>query len=155
QWHYDPRARAVLSGISMVGAIIGGVAIGRLSDRLGRRRAMLIALAGALVAIPLWAYSPTRTLLALGGFAIQFMVQGAWGVIPAHLSELSPSAVRGFLPGFSYQCGALLAGSVAWIEATLSQRMAYATAMALTAGVAFVFAAITTAAGSERHGASF
>jgi|SRR5579884_192003 len=155
QWHYDPRARALLSGISMVGAIFGGLVVGRLSDRVGRRRAMLMALAGALLAIPLWAYSPTSGLLALGGFTIQFMVQGAWGVIPAHLSELSPSAVRGFLPGFSYQCGALIAGSVAWIEATLSQKMPYATAMALTAGIVFVFAGVATAAGPERHGAAF
>jgi SHS family lactate transporter-like MFS transporter len=155
QWHYGPQARALLSGISMVGAIIGGVVFGRLSDRFGRRRAMIIALAGALVAVPLWAFSPTSALLALGGFAIQFMVQGAWGVIPAHLSELSPNSVRGFLPGFSYQCGALLAGSVAWIEATLARRMPYASAMALTAGVVLVFAGVVTAVGPERRGLSF
>ena len=116
---------------------------------------MIIALAGALLAVPLWAFSPTRGLLALGGFSIQFMVQGAWGVIPAHLSELSPNAVRGFLPGFSYQCGALLAGSVAWIEATMAGSMPYALAMALTAGVVFVFAGVVTAVGQERRGASF
>ena len=63
---------------------------------------------------------------------MQFLVQGAWGVVPAHLSELSPDSVRGFLPGFGYQCGALLAGSVGYIEAVLARRTGYAVAMAVT-----------------------
>jgi len=138
-----------------VGAIIGGVFIGMVSDRIGRRRAMLFALCSTLLIIPLWAWSPTRALLALGGFLMQFAVQGAWGVIPAHLSELSPNSVRGFLPGFSYQCGALLAGSVAYIEATLSKRMPYANAMALVAALVVIFAAVMTALGPERRGESF
>jgi SHS family lactate transporter-like MFS transporter len=154
-WHLQPAPRAVLSAISMVGAIIGGVVFGFVSDRFGRRRAMLIALAGAICVVPLWAYAPRVALLALGGFLIQFMVQGAWGVIPAHLSELSPDSVRGFLPGFAYQCGVLLAGSVGWMEARFAQHTSYANAMAMTAATVFVFAMIMTALGRERHGVAF
>ena len=72
---------------------------------------MVIALLGGILMVPLWAYAPVTALLVLGAFLIQFMVQGAWGIIPAHLSELSPDSVRGFMPGFSYQCGVLVAGS--------------------------------------------
>jgi SHS family lactate transporter-like MFS transporter len=154
-WHLQPAPRALLSAISMIGAIIGGVVFGLVSDRFGRRRAMLIALAGAIAVVPLWAYAPGIILLALGGFLIQFMVQGAWGVIPAHLSELSPDAVRGFLPGFAYQCGVLLAGSVGWMEARFAQHTSYANAMAITAATVFIFAMIMTALGRERHGVGF
>jgi SHS family lactate transporter-like MFS transporter len=83
------------------------------------------------------------------------MVQGAWGVIPAHLSELSPDSVRGFLPGFAYQCGVLLAGSVAYIEALFALRMSYAMAMALTAVTVFTGAIIITALGREQRGIRF
>src|ERR1051325_8302958 len=78
-------------------------------ERRLKRRSMIIALLCALVVIPLWAFSPSLGLLVLGGFLMQFMVQGAWGIIPAHLSELAPDSVRGFLPGFAYQCGVLMA----------------------------------------------
>src|SRR6266480_3076789 len=138
QWGFSPQKVAAVTAFSMVGAIAGGVLFGLLSDRFGRRRSMITALACALAVIPLWAFSPSLGLLVAGGFLMQFMVQGAWGVIPAHLTELSPDAVRGFLPGFAYQCGVLLAGSVAYIEALFAQRMSYATAMALTAVTVFV-----------------
>jgi SHS family lactate transporter-like MFS transporter len=154
-WHMQPGPRAILSAISMVGAIVGGIVFGLVSDRFGRRRAMLIALAGAIAVIPLWAYAPRVALLGLGGFLIQFMVQGAWGVIPAHLSELSPDSVRGFLPGFAYQCGVLLAGSVGWMEARVAEHTSYANAMAMTAATVFAFAMIMTALGRERHGVAF
>ena len=94
-------------------------------------------------------------LLVLGAFLIQFMVQGAWGIIPAHLSELSPDSVRGFMPGFSYQCGVLVASSVVYIEAVFAKTMSYATAMALTAVTVFALAAIVAAAGKERKGHVF
>ena len=154
-WHMQPEPRAILSAISMVGAIVGGVVFGLVSDRFGRRRAMLVALAGAIAMIPLWAYAPRVYLLGLGGFLIQFMVQGAWGVIPAHLSELSPDSVRGFLPGFAYQCGVLLAGSVGWMEARFAEHTSYANAMALTAAAVFAFAMLMTALGREKHGVKF
>ena len=105
--------------------------------------------------IPLWAYAPTTGLLVLGAFLMQFMVQGAWGVIPAHITELSPDSVRGFLPGFAYQCGVLLAGSVAYIEAVFARRTSYANAMALTAVTVFTLGAIVVALGRERRGATF
>jgi SHS family lactate transporter-like MFS transporter len=86
---------------------------------------------------------------------MQFFVQGAWGVIPAHLSELSPDSVRGFLPGFGYQVGVFFSSSVTYIEAVLAKRTSYAIAMAATAGVVFLMAAGATAAGPERRGKTF
>jgi SHS family lactate transporter-like MFS transporter len=139
----------------MLGAIIGGVLFGMFSDRFGRRRAMIIALVLAILLTPLWAFAPSAALLIAGAFLIQFMVQGAWGIIPAHLAELSPDSVRGFMPGFAYQCGVLLASSVAYIEALLAQRMNYAMAMAATAAIVFAFAAIVTALGREKRGIEF
>lgn len=155
QWGFSPQKIAAVTAFSMVGAIIGGVIFGLLSDRFGRRRSMIAALVGALIVIPLWAFSPSLAFLVAGGFLMQFMVQGAWGVIPAHLSELSPDSVRGFLPGFAYQCGVLLAGTVAYIEALFAQRMTYSKAMALTALTVFVGAIIITALGRERRGVEF
>jgi len=155
QWGMGPTQRAVITAISMVGAILGGLLGGLLSDRIGRRRAMIAALVCAVALVPLWAYAPTLTLLVAGAFLIQFMVQAAWGIIPAHLSELSPDSVRGFLPGFAYQCGVLLAGSVAYIEATMAQHTRYANAMALTAFVVFTLAAVVVALGRERKGIQF
>src|SRR5204863_8715423 len=109
----------------------------------------------AIAIIPLWAFAPSLTLLIVGAFMIQFMVQGAWGIIPAHLSELSPDSVRGFLPGFAYQCGVLLAGSVAYIEAVFAERMSYAMAMSVTAVTVFVLGAVVVALGPERRAARF
>jgi SHS family lactate transporter-like MFS transporter len=116
---------------------------------------MITALLLAVVVIPLWAYAPTTALLVLGAFLMQFMVQGAWGVIPAHITELSPDSVRGFLPGFAYQCGVLLAGSVAYLEAVFARHTTYANAMALTAFTVFTLGAIVVALGRERRGATF
>jgi len=155
QWHMSPAQRSVISGISMIGAILGGVLIGFLSDRYGRRRAIIIAMLGAIAMVPLWAFSPSIAFLVAGAFLIQFMVQGAWGVIPAHLSELSPDSVRGFLPGFAYQCGVLLASSVVYIEAVFAKTMSYASAMALTATVVFTLAMFMAAIGKERRGKVF
>jgi SHS family lactate transporter-like MFS transporter len=155
QWGFSPGKVAGITAISMVGAIIGGIVFGLMSDRIGRRRAIIIALLCGILMIPLWAFAPSLALLVIGAFLMQFMVQGAWGVIPAHLSELSPTPVRGFLPGFAYQCGVLLAGSVAYVEAILAQRISYAKAMALTALTVFSIAAIVTAIGRERRGVHF
>ncbi len=154
-WGFSPQRVAAVTALSMVGAIAGGVVFGLLSDRFGRRRSMIAALACAILVVPLWAFSPSLGLLVLGGFLMQFMVQGAWGVIPAHLTELSPDSVRGFLPGFAYQCGVLLAGSVAYIEAIFAQRMSYAIAMASTAVTVFTGAIIITALGREKRGVKF
>lgn len=155
QWGMGPGQRASITAISMVGAILGGTLFGFVSDHYGRKRAMIIALLMAAAVVPLWAYAPNVALLITGAFLIQFLVQGAWGIIPAHLSELSPDSVRGFLPGFAYQCGVLLAGSVGYLEATLAQTTSYANAMALTAFTVFTVAAIVVALGRESRGITF
>jgi SHS family lactate transporter-like MFS transporter len=154
-WNRTPTQVAAIVAISMAGAILGGTLIGYLSDRFGRRRTMVSAFILAILCVPLWAYAPSVALLAVGAFLIQFMVQGAWGIIPAHLSELSPDSVRGFLPGFAYQCGVLLAGSVAYVEAALAEHTSYANAMALTASVVFTLAAVVVAVGREKKGIQF
>jgi MFS transporter, SHS family, lactate transporter len=154
-WGFGPRQRISINAFSAIGAIAGGVIFGLISDRIGRRRSMITALGLAIVVIPLWAYAPSLSLLLAGAFLMQFMVQGAWGIIPAHLSELSPDSVRGFLPGFAYQCGVLLAGSVAYIEAVLKNRMSFATAMAITAVTVFAGAILMTALGREKRGIQF
>jgi SHS family lactate transporter-like MFS transporter len=154
-WGFSPRDRVLITGLSMVGAIIGGVVFGFISDRWGRKRSMILALICAIAVVPLWAFAPSLALLILGAFLLQFMVQGAWGIIPAHLSELSPDSVRGFLPGFAYQCGVLLAGSVAYIEALFAERMSYGAAMSLTAVTVFAGAIVAVAAGREKRGIRF
>src|ERR1043166_7985424 len=155
QWGFSPQKVAMVTALSMVGAIIGGVIFGYISDRWGRRRSMIVALLCAIAVVPLWGFAPSVALLVLGAFLLQFMVQGAWGIIPAHLSELSPDSVRGFLPGFAYQCGVLLAGSVACIEALFAERVSYAAAMSLTAVTVFAGAIVAVAAGREKHGIRF
>jgi SHS family lactate transporter-like MFS transporter len=154
-FHFDASDRSMISAIGSTGAIFGGVLFGFLSDRVGRRRSIILALLLAVVMIPLWAFSPTTAMIIAGGFAMQFMVQGAWGVIPAHLSELAPDSVRGFLPGFAYQCGVLVSGSIVYIQAFLAERMSYAATMAATGAVVFIGGAIVTALGKERRGREF
>ena len=152
---FSPKQVAVLAIIYNVGAVLGGLFFGRLSDRIGRRRGMSISLLLAIAVIPLWAYAPSAVWLGLGAFLMQFMVQGAWGVVPAHISELSPDDVRGFLPGFAYQCGVLLAGSVAYLEAVFASHLNYSTAMAMTVGTIFIVASAVIVFGPEKRGARF
>jgi SHS family lactate transporter-like MFS transporter len=154
-WGFTPERRAALTMVSMVGALTGGVLFGLYSDRIGRRRAIALALAGALVMIPAWAFAPSLPILVLGAFGMQFMVQGAWGVIPAHITELSPDSVRGFLPGFAYQCGVAVAGMVAVLEAWFAARLTYTWAMALTAGTVFTVCALVAWLGPERRGVTY
>ncbi len=149
------RERMLITIVSMIGALIGGITFGHLSDRFGRRRTIIAALSLAIVVVPLWAYPPSLMWLWPGAFLIQFMVQGAWGVIPAHITEMSPDAVRGFLPGFAYQCGTALAGTVAYLEAVFAERTSYANAMALTAVTVFLLAGIVAWFGRERHAIEF
>ncbi len=154
-WGFTPTQRAALTAFSMVGALTGGVIGGLYSDRLGRRRAIGLALGGALLVIPLWAFAPSLPLLVAGAFVMQFFVQGAWGVIPAHITELSPDSVRGFLPGFAYQCGVFFAGYIGYVEARFAEHLNYAWAMALSAATVFVLGAVVALLGPERRGVVF
>jgi SHS family lactate transporter-like MFS transporter len=155
QLHYNTSSTALVSAVSMLGAIFGGLIIGNFSDRFGRRRSMVAAALLAVCSIPLWVFAPSMPLVMVGAFIMQFMVQGAWGVIPAHINELSPPQVRGFFPGFAYQIGVLIASSVAYIEALLGEHFTYATAMATLAAGVFLLGAVVIWAGPEAKGVSF
>jgi SHS family lactate transporter-like MFS transporter len=155
QWHFGPERKAVITAISAVGAILGGLAFGWFSDRSGRRRAIITAFVLGALVIPIWAYAPNQALLIVGAFLMQFMVQGAWGVIPAHLAELSPDSVRALLPGFAYQSAGVIAALSGPIEASYAHKTSYGTALALTAIVVFVVASAMAWLGRERHGQRF
>jgi SHS family lactate transporter-like MFS transporter len=131
QHGFSPGQTSTLSIIAAVGAILGGFTFGTLSQRFGRRPVVMFCAVLAACVIPLWAFSPTIALLAAGGFAMQFGIQGAWGVIPAHLNELSPPEVRATFTGFTYQLGNLVAAGTAQLEASLAQHTSYGEAMAL------------------------
>jgi len=154
-WGFSPTTRAALTAFSQVGALIGGVLCGLYSDRLGRRRTIGLALAGAVLTVPVWAFAPTLPLLWAGAFIMQFFVQGAWGVIPAHLNELSPDPVRGFLPGFAYQFGVAIASQIPHAQALFATRTSYAQAMALSAVIVFILGAVVAGLGPESRGVAF
>lgn len=155
QRKYTASDTANLTMISAVGAIVGGLCFGYYSDRRGRRRSMITAAICALLVVPLWIAAPNTLLIALGGFLLQFFVQGAWGVIPAHINELSPGHLRGFFPGFAYQLGVLVASSITYAEALLGEHFTYAQSMGVLAAVVMVGVAVVTAAGPEAHGVTF
>jgi len=155
QKNFDPHQTAVITMISMVGAILGGLFFGYLSDFYGRKKMMAVAVVLALLLIPLWLLAGGSFFIALGAFGMQFMVQGAWGIIPAHINELSPGPVRGFFPGFAYQLGVLIAAAVPYVEATLAENLGYATAMEIAAGSVLAVGAIIILAGPEARGIHF
>ena len=162
QRHYDVTQKAATGIIYAFGAICGGTIIGHLSQKWGRRRLMILCAALGIVLIPLWVFSPGYTLLVIGGFAMQFMVQGAWGVVPVHLNELSPDAVRGTFPGFAYQLGNLFAANTAVVEAQLAYHFCdanghpdYAKALALFAFLIFLMLILLAAIGPEKLGKKF
>ena len=146
---------ALVTIISMIGAICGGATFGLFSDRWGRRRSMVTAALLGTLTIPLWVFAPKLWLIILGAFAMQFMVQGAWGVIPAHITELSPGQLRAFFPGFAYQLGVLIASSVGYIEAVMGEHFPYAASMGLLAATVLVTAGIVIWFGPEARGVSF
>ena len=137
-----------------LGAIAGGLCAGSLSERFGRRRTIFAFALLALPVIPLWAYSHSAATLALGAFLMQISVQGAWGVIPVHLNEISPDAIRATFPGLVYQLGNLLASVNATMQATLAERSGnnYSYAMALVAGIVAVVIAGLILFSRERRG---
>jgi len=154
-WGIAGKEKAAVTAISMVGAILGGLSIGWISDRVGRRRAMIGSLAGALLVIPLWAFAHTLSALVLGAVLMQFFVQGAWGVVPAHVSEMSPDSVRGTLPGLGNQVGVLLSSVVVYLEATVAKGRAYSVSMAMVAAAVFCLAAVMTMLGKEQRATEF
>jgi SHS family lactate transporter-like MFS transporter len=149
---FDTRTVATIAIIYNVGALLGGLTFGYFSDRWGRRRTMAIAVVCAGLIIPLWIYPSTVTVLTLGAFLMQFMVQGAWGVIPAHLTELSPPEVRGLFSGLAYQTGVLLASGAAVSQALLAEKFGYAATLAGVAAIVMVLAAVVILIGRERMG---
>jgi len=153
---FGPGTVSFIVIVYNLGALAGGILFGSLSEKIGRRRTIIVAALLAIPAIPLWAYSHHVALLAVGGFLMQFMVQGAWGVIPAHLNELSPPAVRGTLPGFAYQMGNLLSSGNSVIQARVAENRyggSFAPVLAWTVVVIAAMVAIVTALGNERRGA--
>ncbi|WP_183432631.1 MFS transporter [Mesorhizobium sp. RMAD-H1] len=141
------HAVGAIAVVYNIGAIIGGLTFGSLSQRLGRRRAIVIAALLALPLVPLWAYATSPYLLAAGAFFMQFAVQGAWGVVPVHLNELSPEAVRGTFPGLTYQLGNLLASANATMQAGIAMHYGGDYALALASVVAVVALAVALLAG--------
>jgi SHS family lactate transporter-like MFS transporter len=152
---YTKTRIADITMLSMIGAVLGGLIFGHYSDRSGRRRAMITAAISALVVLPLWiaGFSPLTTLI--GVFLMQFFVQGAWGVIPAHINELSPGALRGFFPGFAYQLGVMCAASIPYVESALGEIFTYRQSMGLLMTIVFAVAIVVIAFGPEARGASF
>jgi SHS family lactate transporter-like MFS transporter len=157
QQKYPPPVVSTIAIIYNLGAILGGLLFGAYSERVGRRRAIVIAALLALPVIPLWALSNNVVLLTIGAFLIQFFVQGAWGVIPVHLNELSPNSVRGTFPGFAYQLGNLFASKNGTFQATMAVSFGnnYGLALGITAGIVAIAVAVVTALGPEARGARF
>ncbi len=157
QRHFSQYTVGLIAIVYNVGAILGGLLFGALSQRIGRRRAILVAALLTLPLIPVWAYGAGPLTLAIGAFLMQFAVQGAWGVVPAHLNELSPGELRGTFPGFAYQLGNLLASPTAPIQASIARENGgnYAFALATVAVIAAMTLAVLAACGKEAHGIDF
>jgi MFS transporter, SHS family, lactate transporter len=157
QHHFDTRTTGLLAIIGNVGAIVGGISFGILSERIGRRRAIVLGALLVLPVIPLWAWAATPLLLALGAFLIQVAVQGAWGIVPVHLNELSPGRARGTFPGFAYQLGNLAASWNVVLQTSIaeSRHDDYSLALALFAGGAAVAVAVLSWLGPERRDVDF
>jgi MFS transporter, SHS family, lactate transporter len=153
----SPHAVGTIAVIYNIGAIVGGIVGGALSERFGRRRMIVIAALLSLPIVPIWALSTNVVILALGAFLMQFVVQAAWGVIPAHLNELSPDEVRATFPGVVYQLGNLLASANATIQAAIAAHYGndYGFALAIVASSVAIVIAILTAAGFEAKGVVF
>jgi SHS family lactate transporter-like MFS transporter len=159
---FGVNAKSMISIVYATGAICGGAVMGFLSQQWGRRRVIVLSAAFGMLLIPLWIFAPSTALLIMGGFLIQFMVQGAWGVVPVHLNELSPPEFRGTFPGLAYQLGNFAAAYAAQQQAWLAEhfRMAngepnYALTMALVEAVVFLVIIFLAAIGREERGKEF
>jgi SHS family lactate transporter-like MFS transporter len=154
QHHFDTHLTALLTILLNIGAICGGLLFGFLSQKIGRRRAIAIAALIALPALPFWAFGSTTLILAVGVFMIQVSVQGAWGVIPAHLNELSPPEIRATFPGLVYQLGNLFAAANLNLQVAIAESHGnnYGLAMAIVVGTVAVVITLMVALGPERRG---
>ena len=151
-----------VSVIYSLGAICGGTFFGALSQTWGRRRSIITAAAIGIFLIPAWIFSSSLGMLILGGFCMQFMVQGAWGVVPVHLNELSPPGMRGTFPGFAYQLGNLFAAPIAVIEAKFAEQFptatggaGYAMSLGIVTLIVFIGLISLAALGREARGIEF
>ena len=138
-----------------IGAIIGGLFFGTLSQRFGRRYTVVFCAVLALPIVPIFAYSRTAAMLCVGSFLMQLFVQGAWGVIPAHLTEMSPDAIRGLYPGVTYQLGNLLAAFNLPIQEHLAESHGYPFALAATIVPVLIMVAFLTLIGKDATGIRF
>jgi SHS family lactate transporter-like MFS transporter len=150
-----PSTISVITIVGNVGAMIGGLAFGTLSQRIGRKWAIVIAALLALPVLRIWAFSSTPVMLGLGAFLMQICVQGAWGVVPVYLNELSPATIRGTFPGLVYQLGNFLASANANIQVWLAGEFdgSYGMALAIVIGIVAVAIAVLVALGREPKGA--
>jgi MFS transporter, SHS family, lactate transporter len=152
---FSPHTVGLIGVIAAIGGLIGGTLFGALSERWGRRRTIVIASLLTIPIIPLWAYSHSVAMLAVGSFLMRFMVQGAWGVIPAHLNELSPPAVRGTFPGLAYQLGNLISSNNIVLQAKLVEgpfKGSYPPMFLWTVVIVASVVASMTASGEEKKG---
>ena len=154
---YDSYTTGAIAIVYNIGAMCGGLFFGALSQRIGRKKAIGIASLLAIPVAPLWVYAPGPVLLAIGAFLMQFFVQGAWGIVPVHLNELSPDEVRGTFPGFAYQLGNLLASGNATMQAGLAAHWNgdYATALLVVAAVVAAVVALLAGFGYEKKNVRF
>jgi SHS family lactate transporter-like MFS transporter len=158
QHGFGPGQTSTLSIVAAFGAIAGGILFGGISQRAGPRATILICAVLGMLVIPLWALSSGLVILGVGAFLMQFMVQGAWGVIPAHLNELSPGDARGTFPGFTYQIGNLISAGAAQMEVAFAGHFPlangvsdYGKAMAILAAAMFAAVFALTAVGFAVH----
>jgi SHS family lactate transporter-like MFS transporter len=151
----SPDTSIAIAIVYNIGAIIGGALLGALSEQLGRRRTIMIAAVGGLVIVPFFTLSTTVGWLMLSSFLMQVCVQGAWGVIPAHLTEMSPDAIRGFYPGVTYQLGNLIAALNLPIQEAIADSHGYPAAMTWTVVPAFAVVIVLSAVGKEARGIRF
>jgi len=154
--HHIAQATVSLVVILMnVGAVVGAIIFGQLSQKVGRRYSMMSAMALSLLVMAFWAFGGSLLVLASAAFVMQMGVQGAWGIIPVHLNEMSPDAVRGLLPGLAYQCGILIASPTNNVQHWLRDKVGYSWAMAGFELVTIFVLMIVLALGTERHGRAF
>jgi MFS transporter, SHS family, lactate transporter len=154
QRKFDPHMVSLITIVLNVGAIIGGLGFGLASEKIGRRKSICIAALIALPVLPLWAFSSTPLMLAVGAFLMQISVQGAWGIIPVHLNEISPVAIRATFPGLIYQLGNLFASVNGPLQSKIAEAHGndYASVMAIVIGIVAVLIAVLIPFSPEKRG---